>query len=128
MFRRQAGELRYLSFRHPGRKQLPGNLRLSFGEAGRAPFGTARLAAFRKPGIVPLLPRRSEYVLIVSFRYHVRVVFRPLLSAEPRYPPRLRSSGIAKPDETAVVFTRRYSTLYFSSSSCSAVRPVNSAT
>lgn len=29
---------------------------------------------------------------------------------------------------TAAVFTRRYSTLYFSSSSCSAVSPVNSAT
>ena len=41
-----------------------------------------------------------------------------------RLPAQLDRSTIRR----AAVFTRRYSTLYFSSSSCSAVRPVNSAT
>ncbi len=58
----QAGELRYLSFRHPGRKQLPGDRQLPFGKPG----GTACLAPFRKPGIVSLLPRRGCSLAVAS--------------------------------------------------------------
>ena len=47
--------------------------------------------AFSKSGIMPLLPRSGEYVLIVHLRYHVRIVFGSLVLAEPGYP-----SGLQK--------------------------------